>query len=387
MDWEPWLRRWSEEWVRSSEPDELDPDVLCDRWLGFAPAAPEAVAAAEARLGVVLPPSYREFLLTTDGWRDAGMFVWRMRDTGNLAWLRDVEPYWEEWEDLGYENATPSGENRFTRGLMISLETDAGVLFLDPGDVDDQGEWAAYSLFSWHAAPPVRFQSFTALMESLYAEFHQMRRPEGETRDATDASVEQARIDALAGAADDAGARLAQAEEFGSELATLLRVQLLFFQDRSYETEMLLGRLLYSSLVAEGLFEGSLFAEEILPLLFVQHARNASVGHNSLLQSALTSDRPDLLLPVARHQARLRRGDHRLNYGNPEFDAPVREALEQHAADPDALWEAVLDALPHWRPRSAAHIAPIVLLAEPLLARTLTPERGHRLLATPRGDR
>ncbi|MBP2328745.1 hypothetical protein JOF56_009130 [Kibdelosporangium banguiense] len=47
---------------------------------------------------------------------------------------------------------------------MISLQADAGILFLDPGDVDDAGEWAAYSLFSWRAAPPIRFPSFTALM-------------------------------------------------------------------------------------------------------------------------------------------------------------------------------------------------------------------------------
>jgi hypothetical protein len=87
---------------------------------------------------------------------------------------------------------------------MISLEADAGILFLDPGDVDDAGEWAAYSLFSWTAEPPTRFASFTALMEDLYAEFHQMRKPEGETRDSRDAKVDQARLNALAGDVDGA---------------------------------------------------------------------------------------------------------------------------------------------------------------------------------------
>ncbi|MQY06587.1 SMI1/KNR4 family protein [Actinomadura macrotermitis] len=383
MEWKPWLTRWSEEWVRGTDPDELDPEVARGRWLGFAPATPEAVAAAEERIGRTLPPSYREFLLTTDGWRDAGCFVWRLRDTGNVAWLRDVEPYWEEWEGPGEDGVASPDGNKFSRGLMISLEADAGVLFLDSGDVDDQGEWAAYSLFSWRAAPPERFPSFAALMESLYAEFHRMRRPEGDTRDAWDDAVEQARLDALAGEVDGAEARLAQAGEFGRDRAAVLRAQLLYFLDRSYEA----ARLLHPSFVPEGFVGSPLFTEEFLPLLFAEHAAEASRGRGSILRSALNGDSDELQLVVARYQARLRRGEHRLVFGDPGFDALVHQALERHAADPDALWQAVRDALPHWRPRSDDHIAPVVLLAEPVLAATLTPERGRRLLSTPRGGR
>ncbi|MEV6138967.1 SMI1/KNR4 family protein [Nocardia sp. NPDC051990] len=175
MDWKPWLSRWSEEWIRSTDPTELDVEVLRDRWLGFAPATLAAVAAAEARIGRSLPPSYRDFLLTTDGWRETGGFVWRMRDTSNLGWLRDIEPHWEWWNDLDEPDPDASDDNPFRRGLLISLEADSGILFLDPGDVDDTGEWAAYSLFSWRAEPPTRYESFTALMESLYDEFHQLR--------------------------------------------------------------------------------------------------------------------------------------------------------------------------------------------------------------------
>ncbi|MBP2328744.1 hypothetical protein JOF56_009129 [Kibdelosporangium banguiense] len=56
-----------------------------------------------------MPPSYREFLLTTDGWRNAGGFVWRMRDTTNLGWLRDIEPRWAHWEDLCAEDNPDPG--------------------------------------------------------------------------------------------------------------------------------------------------------------------------------------------------------------------------------------------------------------------------------------
>ncbi|GAA4603291.1 hypothetical protein GCM10023195_10750 [Actinoallomurus liliacearum] len=261
MDWRPWLTRWSEEWIGCTDPGELDPEVIRDGWLGFAPASPEAVAAAEERLETDLPPSYREFLLTTDGWRDAGCFVWRMSDTSTLGWVRDLEPFWQDWEEPDDEESDAEG-GPISRGLLISQETDAGILFLDPGDVDESGEWAAYSLFSWRAEPPTRFPSFIALMESLYAEFHEMRRPEGATRDSWEAQVEEARRHALAGDIDAAEPVLAKAEDFGLSRATVLRAQILLLLGRTYEAEQLLGRLLHPSFTPDGFFADPLFAEE-----------------------------------------------------------------------------------------------------------------------------
>ncbi|MEW2353814.1 SMI1/KNR4 family protein [Spirillospora sp. NPDC029432] len=390
MEWESWLRRWSEEWIRATEPDRLDPEVVRRRWLGFDPADEAAVAAAEERLGCGLPPSYRDFLLTTDGWRDAGMFVWRMRDTGNLAWLRDAEPHWEIWVDLDEDDPPPEDGDWFTRGLAISLEADAGVLFLDSGDVDEDGEWAAYSLFSWRAQPPTRYPSFRALMESLYAQFHSMRRPEGETRESWEVKVEQARIDALSGDFEGAEAALEAAERFGIERATVLLDQLLCFLGKPSPKRW----LMYPSPESESLLDDPMFTEELLPLLFAEHARmGRPPGHSNIphekssLQMALNFDQPRLELLVAEYQWRLRRPGHRLRYGEPEFDARIHAALDRHAGDPDALWEAVRDALPHWRPRSPDHIAPVVLLADPVLAELIDERRGRELLSIPRGDR
>ncbi len=395
MDWKPWLIRWSREWISSAESRDLEPEVVRDGWLGYAPATPDAVAAAETRLGVRLPSSYREFLLATDGWRHAGMFVSRMCDTSSAGWLRDIEPFWAETWDEFYapyrdedDDQDPAARNPFSKGLMVSLEADSGVLFLDPEDMDQTGEWAAYSHFSWRAAPPTRFPSFAALMEDLYAEFHQMLHPEGETRDAWEAKVEQARIDALAGEIEAPSAVLAQAQEFGRNRAPLLRAQLLFFLGEDYEAHLLLRHLLFPDSRPENLLTDPLFTEELLPLLFIEHARSASPGHSSVLQSALIGDRPEireLEAVIAEHQARLRRPDHRLSYGNPEFDSLVRAALAEHRNDPDALWEAVKSALPQWRPRSVDHIVPVALLADPSIAAAITPARGRELLSQRRG--
>ncbi|QKW32862.1 SMI1/KNR4 family protein [Actinomadura sp. NAK00032] len=382
MEWRPWLRRWSDEWVRSAGP-EADPEVARTRWLGFAPAAEQAVAAAEARIGVRLPPAYREFLLTTDGWRDAGMFVWRMRDTSDIGWLRDLEPYWDDgWAELCEDEREGTC---LSRGLLISREADAGILFLDPGSVDDSGEWAAYSLFSWRAEPPERFASFTALMEDLYAEFHRMRKPEGGTRDSWDAKVEQARLDALAGDADGADAVLAEAEDFGLERATVLRAQLQVFVGRPSGHS--LGRLLHSDFVPAGFLADPLFTEEFLPLLFAQHAECSLPGRNSQLQMAMNGNDPDLHLLVGAYQARIRNGERPMTYGNPEFDGLIRDAVDEHGAEPDALWRDIDAAFAHWRPRTRDHIAPVALLADPAVTAALTPERRRNLLSRPRGDR
>src|SRR4051794_17648770 len=96
-----------------------------------------------------------------------------------------------------------------------------------------------------------------------------------------------------------------------------------------------------------------------------------------------TPDRLEIQLLIAEYQARLRRSGQRLNFGNPEFDVLIKKALDEHATDPDALWQAVRAALVHWRPRTTEHLAPVVLLADPVLAATLTPERGRELLSQP----
>lgn len=103
--WKPFLKRWSEEWlaVHDVEPRSAFEEPVTDDWLGFPPASAEQVAAAEERLGCVLPPSFREFLLVTDGWRDAGSFVSQLRGTGDLGWLRDLDPMWGEIYDGLYD--------------------------------------------------------------------------------------------------------------------------------------------------------------------------------------------------------------------------------------------------------------------------------------------
>ncbi|GAA1000020.1 hypothetical protein GCM10009555_102110 [Acrocarpospora macrocephala] len=55
-------------------------------------------------------------------------------------------------------------------------------MFLDPGDVDERGEWAAYDMFSWTAMGPDRYDSFYEKMYDFYAGFHALDRPQCQTQ-------------------------------------------------------------------------------------------------------------------------------------------------------------------------------------------------------------
>ncbi|NUS16879.1 MAG: hypothetical protein HOY69_36700, partial [Streptomyces sp.] len=76
--------------------------------------------------------------------------------------------------------------------------------------------------------------------------------------------------------------------------------------------------------------------------------------------------------------------------GRSSRSLPERALVRQpSAADREALcaraWTELKAALRLWRPVSEDHIAPVSLLADPVLAELITPERGREILAMPRG--
>ncbi|MGZ3716189.1 MAG: LuxR C-terminal-related transcriptional regulator, partial [Ktedonobacterales bacterium] len=69
-------------WKRDTRPRgdediraELPPEVIASGWLGSPGATETELQQLEERLGTCLPPSYRQFLQFTNGWRDTGHFI------------------------------------------------------------------------------------------------------------------------------------------------------------------------------------------------------------------------------------------------------------------------------------------------------------------------
>ncbi|GAA2473470.1 SMI1/KNR4 family protein [Streptomyces longisporus] len=440
--WRPFLEQWSAEWIAGHDPDKdapLAPEVVRDVWLGFAPASEAEVTAAEARLGRRLPPSLREFLLVTNGWRDAGNFIYRLAGTAELEWLRDTDDRtWTEiWEDLAEDDGEEDedGEEAFgvqeakvlARSLRLSLEGDAAVMLLDPEDVDEDGEWAAYWLASWSGEGPERYGSFHDLMHRQWVSFHALRKPPGATRDHWDAKVEQARCEALAGAVDGPLAVFAQAHEYGRDRADVLSMQM---KAMLGDWRGQIANLMWYRPGHDDLLFSPLFAAELLPLL----VRQDQLAHPHDLRPLprLKEHAPEPVRAlVADYEARAAEPGFRLTFGGSEFDAAVHAVADRLAGHPafhapdeppirtgpivvtlyaggdprpqphplsdpaelrkartdlcDEAWPELRAALRLWHPVCEDHIAPISLFADPVLAQLITPDRGRDILATPRG--
>ncbi|MET8829849.1 SMI1/KNR4 family protein [Streptomyces sp. NPDC004610] len=394
--WRALLVRWNQEWMGAQEASDLpegqgagDGDAWPAGGLGFPPASEERILALEARLGCRLSPSYRAFLAVSDGWRHAGGFLWLLAGTEQVGWHEDARGLSEYFPgDVG-DDPTPEDDllaGLWTRALQLDVESDALTVLLDPGDVDGTGEWAVYSWAPWRASPPERYASFGVFMEAMYREFHCLEpdRCEREgrvfanaTTRALDASVESARLEALAGRLESASATLAEAGSYGRPRAGWLREQI----------GLLLGET--SAVSFRRLTTDPLYAPELLPLVVAEHLRyHRRAGAPGLhLPGA-----PDPVREtVAEIERQLREGVFRYTAEGP-FGRAVEEAREQARwGDMDAAWRTLRAALPEWRPLGPDHLAPVGLLADPLLGTVLTPERGRELLATPRagqrGDR
>lgn len=191
-DYSPLLRQWSREVLASDLAAELDVKPDQPAWLGTVPASEDAIRITEARLGISLPPSYRQFLLTSDGWGPTGPFIYRLRPASELAWFAtenatSVE-IWGDADDGGLSDAEyysyePDGRDGIFRGehlqhtLQISDRAD-GDLLLNPRAVTPDGEWEVWFLASW--IPGVRrFASFAHWLVSEYRSFRSLENVSG----------------------------------------------------------------------------------------------------------------------------------------------------------------------------------------------------------------
>jgi hypothetical protein len=167
-------------------------------WLGYLPAGEAEIAGAEARLGVRLPPSYRAFLATTDGWRAAGFFIHRLWPVQEIEWYaarhQDLIDAWmagasyyglappvpdEEYFVYGDEQAALRDEYLQT-ALEISEDTGDGVCLLNSKVVFPDGEWEAWFFAHWIPGAH-RYRSFWDLMQAerqgfLYVRAHNYTR-------------------------------------------------------------------------------------------------------------------------------------------------------------------------------------------------------------------
>jgi SMI1-KNR4 cell-wall len=162
-EWREYLRSYSADYLRVATEEELarfDDVQRENRWLGYEPADEEAVRAAEERIGVRLPPSYRNFLLVSNGWRRIDPLLNELLKVDEIDWLPEVDPeLWDIWS---------SGEDaeQLKRSVLLSGHADGDYWLLDAGTVGPDGEWTACLWMASSGLEPEPHPSFGALVVS-----------------------------------------------------------------------------------------------------------------------------------------------------------------------------------------------------------------------------
>ncbi|MFF0737896.1 SMI1/KNR4 family protein [Streptomyces chartreusis] len=387
FDWRSFLLRWSGEWADSLPDDETrsedDEAAWQARWLGFPPASEERIAAMEERLGRRMPPSYREFLKVSDGWRHAGGFVWLLAGIEGARWHDNESGLADLFEEYLDEDAGPEERREadlWRRGLQLDVESDITHVLMDPEDVDEDGEWAVYTWASWRASPPERHENFLEFMQDVYREFHSLRARTSDNEPAfandttrkLDEQVEEARLEALRGNWEEAVRVLDEAKEYGRPRAGGLGDQIRRLLGETY--------MVYF----DGLVTDPRYAPELLPPLVAEHAAH-SYRDDSTLTFHLRGADDELVSLAYATLDQARSGTYRYTPTGPFGEAVERARQLARWGDTDGAWRTLREALPLWEPLGPDHLAPLGWVADPLLGPLLTPERGRELLSTPRG--
>ena len=161
-------------WYRA----ELPLEVLESEWLGFAGASEREIKAAEVRLGLTFPPSYRTFLKVTNGWpdwcNDMGLLPpseleWFCTENQGWIdiWMEGVKeiPSIPDKQYFVYENgnnSVPIRPEYLQTALLISTDSDLGVILLNPRVIHNK-EWEAWifsgDVINW------RYRSFLEMLQ------------------------------------------------------------------------------------------------------------------------------------------------------------------------------------------------------------------------------
>ncbi len=378
--WRRYLAEYSVDVLRVARNDELhevSDEQRSAAWLGFGGADEGLLAALEQRLDVRLPPSYRSFLAASDGWLNIGPFMWTMRTSGDVGWLRDADT--DLWEILRNE-AAPDETALVDRALLVSGDGDAQYWLLDPGDVSAEGEWAAYVWASWYPGLGDRFDSFAALVDAERRSFEVLSGREGRPvhPDGADELVAEGRGRALQGDIAAAADAFAHAAVKGSGAGAYLAVILNAFLDPTHVHHEIRNGILAHPHVVEEIGLEQLRAEAV-PLFLHRSARAGSsvAPYRHLLAGILTHEEVDALdkfVPPLLPEP-------------PDFEEALHRArrLAKDGAA-DQAWTVVEDVLPRWHSASPHRIAPVVLLTDPTLRDLVTPERARTIVTTPRGN-
>lgn len=180
--WNTFLTTWNTT-VFTQFQAEVFSDVPHPPWLGRQPVDQQRIQALEKRLqvSIPLPPSYRSFLLVTNGWRlwshldwifSIDEVRWYAQDhQDNIDAWNDPDERWDvpDEEYFVYGSAQRSTDLRveYLPQTLYIGESVGGQFLLNPNIVTNDGEWETW-YFSGGLPGAVRYRSFWDFMQSEY---------------------------------------------------------------------------------------------------------------------------------------------------------------------------------------------------------------------------
>jgi SMI1/KNR4 family protein SUKH-1 len=361
------LERWRDELVRAGITTTAD----------VVAGDTERVTAVERRLGVALPPSYREFLALCGGMPVTGALTAGLRPAERVGWFRDLEADWvQAWRETAVDPDDPGPEVALMNRALLVSEPGDQALLLDPDDIDPAtGEWACYTLSNFAAGSHRVGGTFRAGLEYLYRSFLAAHPVPSATLDEVEQTVEEAYQAMLAG-------DLAQRDRLEYVLSTSWRAWLLAAQfdafgarpyesrDQSISVQVLWWGTVGGVSAARALADPVL-VDELVPLWVIRLIEAAG----SIDWELHRAPRPvaqrmrSLLAQIADGTGPIADFAY-----SPAFASHMDIAREQIAAgEQDAAWDTVRYALPTWTPMSRNHLAPLGLYYDKDLRRLLTP--------------
>ncbi|MFF6999585.1 SMI1/KNR4 family protein [Streptomyces sp. NPDC008313] len=119
---------------------------------GRVPATSEQVRAAEARLGVPLPPSLWAFLLVSNGCGPVSQYTEALRPCEEIDWFRRTHPAFVD------SRRDTEDHDLFLHALCLTRGADA--ILLDTRTVSADGEYGAYLFAVKYGELDERYSSF-----------------------------------------------------------------------------------------------------------------------------------------------------------------------------------------------------------------------------------
>jgi hypothetical protein len=141
----------------------------------------EEIRAAEARLGLRLPPSYREHMLGSAALPGAHGLA--LLPVSRIDRFGRLEPEWLAGWMQGWDAAAtmPAPEGRLRDDpadpatmatdqlagtVVVSTVSDERILLMNPAAIDESGEWESWDFANWYPGA-YRYPSFADLAKAI----------------------------------------------------------------------------------------------------------------------------------------------------------------------------------------------------------------------------